>query len=269
MEKLEKNYLERYLHSVRAKGKYVFTLEEVEKAFDVSYDNVRQSIFLLKKQKKIAQIRQGFYVIVPPEYASLGTLPETIYLDGLMKFLDKNYYAGMLSAAALHGAAHQQPTTYYVVCQYPAPRNINNGKQQILFFSRQKLIREGIIQKNTVSGYINVSTPELTAFDLLDNIKKFGINRITTVVQELYEEMQPSQLSKIAKLIDNKANIQRLGYILETIVGADAEKLTNALYKILNKTEFVPVPLSPVKIRRGTIDGKWKIIVNMQIETDL
>jgi predicted transcriptional regulator of viral defense system len=101
----------------------------------------------------------------------------------------------------------------------------------------------------------------------LDNINRFGINRITTILQELYEEMLPSHLSKIAKLVDNKASMQRLGYILETVVGA--EKLANSLYQILNKTTIYPVPLSPVKARNGTIDKKWKIIANMEIEPDL
>jgi predicted transcriptional regulator of viral defense system len=262
-------HLDDFLKRIRAKGRYSFTFDELKKNFNSSDKALRQSLFRLRQKNEITVIRQGFYVIVPPEYASTGTLPETIHLDSLMKFLGKNYYVGLLSAAALHGAAHQQPTAYYVVCQYPAPRNINNEKQRILFFSKQKLIQEGIIQKNTVSGYLNVSSPELTAFDLLDNIKIFGINRITTVLQELYEEMLPSRLSKIAKLIDNNANIQRLAYILETVIGTDAEKLTNVLYEILSKTEFVPIPLSPVKIRRGTINSKWKIIINMQIEPDL
>jgi predicted transcriptional regulator of viral defense system len=123
------------------------------------------------------------------------------------------------------------------------------------------------MQKKSRAGYFNVSTPELTAFDLLDNIKRFGINRITTILQELHEEMLPSRLAKMAKFVDNKASMQRLGYILETVVGA--EKLANSLYEILSKTKFYPVPLSPVKVRKGAIDKKWQIIVNMEIEPDL
>jgi len=258
---------ERHLDVLRAKGRYTFTLAELEKEYNLSYRSIKQNLYRLKIKNKIAQIRQGFYVILPPEYASIGTLSEHIYIDSLMKFLGKNYYVGLLSAAALHGAAHQQPITYFVVSQDTAARNIDNQKQRILFFSKQHFINEGIIQKKTISGYINVSSPELTAFDLLDNIKRFGINRITTILQELYEEMRPSSLAKIAKLVDNKSNIQRLGYILETVVGA--EKLANSLYKILSKTTFYSVPLSPVKARKGTIDKKWKIIINMEIEPDL
>ena len=206
-------------------------------------------------------------MIVPPEYSALEILPTVMFIDSMMNYLGKPYYVGLASAAALHGAAHQQPTTDFIVTQIPAPRRISNKRLKIAFFAKKELLNEGIIQKKTPAGYINVSSPELTAFDLLENIHTFGINRITTILQELYEEMRPSRLSKLANLIDNKANIQRLGYILDRVVSN--EKLSDSLYKVLSKTTFSPVPLSPQKGRKGKIDNKWKIIINMQIESDL
>jgi len=261
------NYLEHFLHNIRARGRYSFTLEELTKEFDLPYPTIKQSLYRLKTKTRVAQIRQGFYVIVPPEYSALDILPTVMFIDSMMNYLGKSYYVGLLSAAALHGAAHQQPMTDFIVTQTPAPRNICNKKLKITFFAKKNLLNEGIIQKKTPAGYINVSSPELTAFDLLENINIFGINRITTVLQELYEEMRPHQLSKIAKLIDNKANIQRLGYILDTVV--NDEKLASSLFQVLSKASFSPVQLSPQKGRKGHIDKKWKIIINMQIESDL
>jgi hypothetical protein len=121
-------------------------------------------------------------------------LPPYLFIDDLMKSLDKPYYVGLLSAAALHGAAHQQPMGYTVITQSPAPRSINRLK--IVFFSRQDFLQDGIIQKKTPAGYINVSSPELTALEFFDYIRKFGINRITTVLQELAEAMKPVPLLK-------------------------------------------------------------------------
>jgi len=260
-------YIETYLDSIRAKGRYSFSLEELLNEFKISYNALAQRLYHLKRKKKIAQIRQSFYVIIPPEYNALGTVPPDLFIDSMMKYLDKGYYIGLLSAAALHGAAHQQPTTFFVMSEFPAPRNITNNKLKIRFFSKQNIVKYGVIQKKTPSGRINVSSPELTAFDLLDNIKQFGINRIVTILMELYEVMLPSKLSKTAKLIDNKANIQRLGFILENIVGE--EKLSNALYKIVSKTDFSKVAISPLKKKTGELNDKWKIIINEQIEPDL
>ena len=261
------NYLERHLRDIRARGRYSFTLEELLKEFDLPYPTVKQALYRLKEKKEIAQIRQGFYVLVPPEYSVRGALPTVMFIDSMMNSLGKPYYVGLLSAAALHGAAHQQPMVDYIVSQTPAPRNISNKKMKVVFVAKKALIQEGIFQKKTPAGHINVSSPELTAFDLLENIRTFGVNRITTVLHELCEEMRPSRLSKIAKIVDNKANIQRLGYILDNEL--QEEKLANALYKVLDKSSFSPVSLSPYKGRKGKIDEKWKIIINMQIESDL
>ena len=260
-------YIEGYLDTIRAKGRYSFSLKELLNEFQVSYQTLAQRLYHLKQKNKISQIRQGFYVIIPPEYTALGTLPPDLFIDSMMKYLDKEYYVGLLSAAALHGAAHQQPTTFFVMSKYPAPRNISNKKMKISFFSKQNIIEEGIIQKKTPAGRMYVSSPELTAFDLLDNINQFGINRITTILMELYEVMLPSKLSKIAKIIDNRANIQRLGFILDKII--KNEKLSTTLYKVIHTTNFTKVALSPLKKKAGRIDEKWKIIINEQIEPDL
>jgi predicted transcriptional regulator of viral defense system len=58
-----------------------------------------------------------------------------------------------------------------------------------------------------------------------------------------------------------------LGYILERELSA--EKLSDSLWKVLNERTFFPVPLSPQKEKKGETDGKWKIIRNMEIESDL
>ena len=259
------DYLNKYLIEVRAKGRYSFTLDELQKEFNLSYSVIRQPLYRLKQKNEIASIRQGFYVIIPPEYSKQGIIPPYLYIDDLMKSLDKSYYVGLLSAAALYGAAHQQPTGYTVITQSPAPRSIE--KLKILFFSKQNFLQDGIIQKKTPAGYINVSSPELTALDFFDYIHKFGINQITTILQELSEDMKPSLLSKIAKQYPNTAAIQRLGYVLDTEVLA--EKLSTALWQVLQKRDFFPIPLSPQKAKKGETNNKWKVIQNMVIESDL
>jgi predicted transcriptional regulator of viral defense system len=259
------NYLDRYLTEVRAQGRYAFTVEELKNELNVSLSALRQNLFRLRLKNEIAIIRQGFYVIIPPEYSKQGTLPPYLYIDDLMKSLGKQYYVGLLSAAALHGAAHQQPTGYTVITKCPAPRNVE--KLKIIFFSKQDFLEDGIIQKKTPAGYINVSSPELTALDFFDYIHKFGINRITTILQELSEEMKPAPLLKIAKIYPNTAAIQRLGYILDKVVLA--KKLSDTLWNALNERTFYFIPLSPQKAKKGETDTRWKVIKNMEIESDL
>jgi hypothetical protein len=70
----------------------------------------------LAKQKLIASPAQGSYAIVPPEYFSFGCLPAEQFIPALMKRLNLPYYAGLLSAAQYHGAAHQRPQVGAIVC---------------------------------------------------------------------------------------------------------------------------------------------------------
>jgi len=259
------NQLDNYLKEVRAQGRYSFTTEELKNVLQMQYPAIKQKLHRLKQKKEIALIRQGFYVIIPAEYSKQGMLPPYLFIDDLMKSLNKSYYVGLLSAAALHGAAHQQPMGYTVVTESPAPRNID--KLNIMFFPKQNFLQEGIVQQKTPAGYINVSSPERTALDFFDCMHKFGINRIATILQELSETMKPANLAKIAKQFPNTAAIQRLGYVLENEIGA--EKLSNALYKVLAERQFFTIPLSVQKEKTGETNGKWKIIVNTEIESDL
>ena len=267
IEQTSYNYLERYLGNIRSKGRYSFTLEELQQEFNISYRALKQNLYRLKLKKTIAQVRQGFYVVIPPEYSNQGILPPTMFIDDLMKSLNKPYYISHISAAAMLGAAHQQPMACTVTTETPAPRSIKTHSLSINFYSKKEWPVESIVQKKTNAGYVNVSVPELTALDLLDKSHVFGINRIATIVSELSEEMNSSNLTKIASQFPNNAALQRLGYILENVVGND--NLAESLWIVLNKRKFSTIPLSPKREKRGTSKNRWKVIENMTIESDI
>jgi predicted transcriptional regulator of viral defense system len=107
IRQLPHNYLDEYLTEVRAQGRYIITLEELKNEFTLSYPALKQNLYRLKLKKEVAQVRQGFYVIIPPEYSKQGTLPPYLFVDDLMKSLEKPYDVGLLSAASLfrHGRA--------------------------------------------------------------------------------------------------------------------------------------------------------------------
>jgi predicted transcriptional regulator of viral defense system len=262
-----RNYLDKYLSFVRSQGRYTFTLDELREQFKLSDAAINQSLCRLKTKGEVAQIRKSFYVIIPPEYSYQGMLPPYLFIDDLMKSLNKSYYFALLSAAALHGAAHQQPMEYFVIVKSPAPRSIKNKKLKISFLAKNDWSQEGITQQKTDAGYMNVSSPELTALDLFTYAERYGINRIVTVLEELAESMKPILLAKIAKQYTNTASIQRLGYILDIVLAQ--EKLTASLWKVLNQRNYFSLPLSPAKERKGEINSKWKVIKNMEIESDL
>lgn len=266
-EQISYNYLRRYIDSIRSVGRYSFTLEELQNEFNISYGALKQNLYRLKSKNEIAQVRQGFYVTIPPEYSKQGMLPPYLFIDDLMKSLNKPYYVALLSAAALHGAAHQQPMEFFVIVRTPAPRSINNKKLKISFFSKNNWEQDDIVQKATDAGYINISSPELTALDLLNYPQKNGLNRATTVLQELAPIMKISALVKTALRYQSTPVIQRLGYILDKILGE--EKLAESLQKALNRRSSIPVLLSTQNENKGVTDETWKVIKNVEIESDL
>lgn len=258
---------DRFLVELQGKGRYAFTFDDLRNFFDLSEEALLQGLYRLKIKKQVVQIRKGFYAILTPEYSSQGMLPYHLFIDDLMKSLNKPYYVALLSASTLYGAAHQQPMEYYIITQTPAPRSINSKKLKISFLSKNTWEQDDVIKKTTDAGYINVSSPELTALDLLAYVEKIGLNRITTVLHELVESMRVSLLSRTIKRYPNTPVIQRLGYIMDKIL--DEKKIAEVLLKNLKDRNIFPVLLSTQKSKNGILDETWKVIINIEIESDL
>ncbi len=264
---IQYNYLEDFINKMRSLGRYSFSLAEIRQQFNASDKAINQNLYRLKKRKQVAQIRKGFYAIITPEFSHQGMVPAALFIDDLMQSLKRRYYVGLLSAAALYGAAHQQPMEFFVITEKPALRNINTKKLKINFYVKKDWADEDIVSKKTDAGNIRVSTPELTALDLLYYNSSIGINHTATVLKELMAEIKAAELSKTAKRYPQVAAIQKLGYLMDKEIGN--EKLADALSKVLNNKTTFPVALSNQKSKTAAVDEKWKVIKNVQIESDL
>lgn len=80
------------------------------------------------EQIEIVNLRQGFYLILPPRYQNVGKLPVQLFIDTLFKSLEKEYYVAFYSASAIHGSSHQRIQQDYIITTPPALRNIQKGK---------------------------------------------------------------------------------------------------------------------------------------------
>ncbi|MGA1847692.1 type IV toxin-antitoxin system AbiEi family antitoxin domain-containing protein, partial [Deferribacter abyssi] len=128
---------------------------------------IHQALYRAKKGGRIAQIRQEFYVIIPPEFYDRKMIPPYLFIDDMMKFLNKTYYVSMFSAASMLGAGHQQPMLFQLIIEPPALRNIKKEYLAIHFFIKKQIDINYIFKKKTKTGYINVSSVELTILDLI------------------------------------------------------------------------------------------------------
>src|SRR3546814_19786334 len=129
---------------------------------------------------------------------------------------------------------------YYVLTEKPALRDIKNEKLSINFYVKKDWSEDDIVQKKTDAGYINVSSPELTALDLL-NYGSFGINRIFTILQELSEVMKAPDLTRAARNYAQTTTDQRLGYLLAK--ETQNAMLAGALKRAIRDRKYLPIPL--------------------------
>ena len=101
--------------ALQAEGRYTFGRAEATVALQVSSQMLKKAAMRLTAKNRIAVPTRGFYIIVPVEYRAAGAPPPSWFIDELMRHLRRPYYVGVLSAAGLHGAAHQQPQEFQVV----------------------------------------------------------------------------------------------------------------------------------------------------------
>jgi predicted transcriptional regulator of viral defense system len=264
------NYLEDFIDNLRSEGRYSFTLMEVKNQFQISPEAVKKSIQRLGRKNKIVHIRKGFYIIVPPEYSSKGIVPPSFFIPDLMKFLGRDYYLGLLNAASYFGAAHQQPQEYYIITTSPTLRKINNHSVKINFCKKKEWDTRFVMDQKTEAGYVRISSPELTAIDLIffqDRIG--GFDRVSTILEELSTQINPNTLLDCAKTYNIISVVQRLGFILEIVLGK--AEIVKPLKKYLQRTKYFPLflnPSSPIKPELQ-IENDWKIIQNIIVEPDI
>jgi len=255
-----------YILELAARGQHHFTTQEAVVALGQSVATVRAALRRLKAKGEIADPHQGFHVIVPPEYRRLGCLPADQFVPQLMQHLGEAYYVALLSAAELHGAAHQRPQNFQVMVRTNR-RPIECGAVRVQFVARRDLDRTAVIEKNTPRGPLRVASPEATAFELVGYADHCGgLDNVASVLSELVEAIDPPRLVAAAVLCP-VVWVQRLGHLLD--LSGHAE-LGDVLVPHVQKHAHVVAPLVRAKTRTGAQRvERWKLAVNATVEPDL
>lgn len=255
-----------YIDNLAAKGRYHFTTAEAVAALGCSPVAAQAAIRRLRAKARVAMPFRGFHLIVPPEYRTLGCLPADQFLPQLMEVLGLAYYAGLLTAASLHGAAHQAPMVFQAVVVLNRPE-IRCGRVRVEFVARANASEIPTISRNTPRGVLRVSTPEATAFDLAGYPSRAGgFSNVATVLAELSEKMDATKLTDEIQHSPLPWT-QRLGFVLDR-VGAEALARPLAEYVASHAKEYVP--LRPRRSVAGsTRDSRWRLLVNEEVEADL
>ena len=266
--------LSSYVSGLLSVGRTVFTADEAEQALGVGHGAFLDAAERLQRREALLNPRQGFYVVVPPQYASWGAPPPAWYIDALMRHKGQTYYLGLLKAAELHGATHQAVMEFQIVSAKRLPR-IRAGRNLIAFYFRRDLeaVLAGIEGHKTDTGTMKVSSAALTALDLLRYPQASGgIDNVATVLSDLGRKIDPAQLAALSTRVERPV-VQRLGHLLEHL-GHDA--VTGAMLEALRVRGSLPwaeldrqeagdpdFELEPQKR-----DPRWRVIVRRVPELD-
>lgn len=259
-----------WVHNREIDGRPAFSFEDVTNAFpSFSSQHIRNDLYRLRKSDIIAQPFKGFYIVIPPHYAAKGIIPPVYYIDQLMEYLQRPYYICLLSAAELLGAAHQRPQQFSVMT---VPPEIKMQRKTSLDWNYRAGIPTAFLREtNSETGIIKFSCPELTALDLVQYEHRIGgLSRAATVIEELSEQTAWSGAAGSGLLsLSTFATIQRLGYILENVLGKQSQ--ADELY---HELKLVSPKLNRFRLstrRNGegaNLDKHWNIIFNTEIEID-
>jgi len=251
-----------------ARGRVVVTSAEVADLLQVPSPQVRVRLNHQVHKQRFFSPARGLWVPIPPEFRTWGAIPATHFIDHLMRHLKRDYYVGWLSAAELYGAAHQRPQVFQTAVSAPLPPR-DFGRVRLRFVTRSQVRELPRTQRQTPTGQIWVSTPELTALDLVDEPRLGGgLSHVMTVLLELVRGpgLDSRRLIEASQWFPIAAT-RRLGYLLDRFeAGVDVAGLHSHLAA---QTTSTAAPLDPRAPPRGERDALWNVILNATVEPDL
>jgi len=253
-----------------ARGRHWITLPEVAELLAVPREQVPPIMARLRKKRQIFSPTRSAYVPIPAEYRLWGAVPATHFVDPLMAQLKHPYYVGYLSAAEIHGAAHQRPQVFQVVTTVQV-RNRSFGRVVLEFIKDVNAVDHPVVLVNTPTGTMRVATPEVTLLDLVGSPRHGGgLSNVATVAADLVAlgQLEPEELVRAAKTYPI-AVVQRSGWILDHVATlTNTSIVTDPLVEVA-RARVEPTALDAGGPRSGELDLRWNILVNTDVEPDL
>lgn len=270
----QRSALSSHITDLLSQGRVIFTSEEAEQTLGVSRGAFLDAAERLQRRKALLSPRQGFYVAVPPQFASWGAPPPQWYIDALMRHEAQPYYVGLLKAAELHGATHQAVMEFQIVAGKRLPR-IRAGRNMIVFYYRKNMaaVNAGLQERKTDTGMMKISSPALTALDLLRYPQAAGgIDNIATVVTDLAGKIDPEQLAALSGAAERPV-VQRLGHLLDRLGHPESAEPMHAALQGRGPAAWTELDRREVRdpdfaLEPQERDERWRVIVRRPPEID-
>jgi len=250
---IETNIVSRLTYEKKA----IVTAKEMDQMFTLSPEDRKQIVFRLKKKKILTPIKPGVYIFSPLEAGPEGMGIDELLIPPLF-FPKKNYYVGYSTMYNYYGFTEQLFQTVYVL-------NTTKRMENIICSLSYKFIKilenrmYGIEKIKVKDEEVNISSKERTLVDLI-----YFNNPIGGIISasKIFTKIALSNKCDIKKLVEYAAcfpNIKtrkRIGLILDD--AGISENILKPLIKSIEKTSIGSLSGS----RKGTLNKKWRVIVN-------
>ncbi len=195
-----------------AQGISTFSAHEARTWLGGSEDAVRRALARLRDAGKLFSPVRGFWVVIPPEYRTWRVVPAAYFIDEMMRWMDRAYYVTLLSAAERHGASHQSPQVFQVMCR-PAVRDRDLERVRLRFYTGAHVVSAPSEPHNVPTGTMRVATRELTVVDLVELPGEAGgMGNVATILAEL-GTLHGQSLAALARARD-RSLVRRVGWMV-------------------------------------------------------
>jgi predicted transcriptional regulator of viral defense system len=247
-----------------AQGRHTASTDELLALTGLDRATLHGGMHRLRQSGAIISPARGLYAVVPAQYRSWGAPPAEWFIDPMMVHLGRRYYIALLTAAAMHGAAHQAPQTFQVITNKDVPDR-ELGRNRLRFYTSRYIAEAPSERRTGPSGYLQLATRETTAVDLVDHPRQSGgLSNIATVLIEL-GQLDGANLGRVAAPRE-KAIARRLGWLLET---HRPDVSLDALRILARPVQGTPTLLSASGPARGPRDRGWGLRINTDVQPDL
>lgn len=247
-----------------AQGRHTASTEELLELTGVDRATLHGGLHRLRQSGSIVSPARGLYAVVPAQYHAWGSPPADWFIDAMMAHLGRRYYIALLTAAAMHGAAHQAPQTFQVITDKHVPDR-ELGRNRLRFYTSNHMNDAPTERRTGPSGYLQLATRETTAIDLVEHPRQSGgLSNVATVLIEL-GALDGAILGRVAAP-RGKAAARRLGWLLES---HRPDVSLDALRLLARPEQGTPTLLSAGGPARGPRDRRWGLRINTDVQPDL
>jgi predicted transcriptional regulator of viral defense system len=228
------------------------------------------------RKGRLANPRQGFYIVLRPEDRIAGAPDPVCWIDPLMKHLTIDYRVSLLRAAAFHGASHQAAMVFQVIVPKQL-RSVEIGRHRLEFVYQIPAAFVAANQKHylgslkSAAGFAKVAGVELT---LLDCARYFhragGISGLAQIVKDIGGQAKPRNLVGAAVHYEN-SSVRRLGYLLEYTGHMRQANALQTFVKQAKSTVLLDPAVKP--LIEGSDEphknaSQWLLVINTPVEID-